>query len=121
MSDAASQLIVSSDRLQSVAPNLTTQLTAIKMARPYNPHRGGLKKGGGGDEEGDERWSKKKKTVWLSDGIRDSPSSVDDIQEEVKGEETIESETKPQKRKAVESSEDSLTSDVDAQKKVEEK
>ena len=63
----------------------------------------------------------RRKTVSLSDSIRDSPSSVDDIQEEVKGEETIESETKPQKRKAVESSEDSLTSDVDAQKKVEEK
>ena len=52
MSDAASQLIVSSDRLQSVAPDLTTQLTTIKMARPYNPHRGGLEKGGGGDEQG---------------------------------------------------------------------
>ena len=38
----------------------------------------------------------------------------------MKGEETIESETKPQKRKAVESSEDSLSSDVDAQEKVEE-
>ena len=38
----------------------------------------------------------------------------------MKGEETIKSEAKPQKRKAVESSEDSLSSDVDAQEKVEE-
>ena len=33
MSDAASQLIVSSDRLQSVAPDLTTQLLNWQLSK----------------------------------------------------------------------------------------